>query len=160
MTDPPVNPSDRPNTPTDPQVIPGWSSHQLGEGEETREGGDGGREHPIIPLLRKFSKGKALCNTYLSSIAPSHLHIVCMNLRNHGVLPPPGQADGEQVIDGGGVLQAGLASLRLVWKTTDDRLATRLDGRADKMRSDRMTYVSVFYRGGERSECLHSPWIL
>lgn len=87
-------------------------------------------------------------------MAPSHLHIVCLNLRNHGVLPPPGHADGEQVIDGGGIPQAGLASFRLVWKTTDDRLATRLDRHAATRRSGKVTDVSVFH-GDERERVSH-----
>ena len=54
---------------------------------------------------------------------------VCVSphLRQHAILPPPGHADGEQVVDRGGILQAGLARVGLVWQTTDHRLAAGLD---------------------------------
>lgn len=106
---------------------------------------DGERKRHIIPLLKvirtfikKFGKGKALTNT-------SHLLLFCsppsdpptmwvcvcvcvaLNLRQHGILPPPGHADCEQVIDRGGILQAGLASLGLVWQATDHCLPAGLD---------------------------------
>lgn len=49
-----------------------------------------------------------------------------LHLRQHGILPPPGQADGEQIIDGRGILQTGLASFSLVRKSTDDRFTAGL----------------------------------
>lgn len=48
------------------------------------------------------------------------------DLRQHSVLPPSGHADGEQVVNGGGVLHTSLPSLKLVWKTTDDCITTGL----------------------------------
>lgn len=81
-------------------------------------------------LIRLLSQGqssrKHLSDCHLS-LKPPHRGWVDINLRKHGILPPPGHADCEQVIDRGGLLQAGLASFCLVWKTTDDRLSTWLD---------------------------------
>lgn len=96
-------------------------------------------------FIKKFGKGKSLTYTsHLSlccspspsvdlqhgeSIKVCTFVFVCVwaHLRQHGVLPPPGHADGEQVIDRGGILQTGLASLGLVRETTDHRFAAGLD---------------------------------
>ena len=115
---------------------------------------DSERKRHIIPFLKvirtfikKFGKGKALTNTShlsLSGSPPSNLqHRMCVSvcvcvcdcvwlcvsqhLRQHAILPPPGHADGEQVVDRGGILQAGLARVGLVWQTTDHCLAAGLD---------------------------------
>ena len=67
---------------------------------------------------------------YIGKCVPDHL-------RQHGILPPPGHADGEQVIDGGGVLQAGPAGLGLVRQAADHRFAAGLGGRSMKRRMRR-----------------------
>lgn len=116
---------------------------------------DSERKRHIIPFLKvirtfikKFGKGKALTNTSHLSLSgspppPKTSSIECVSLfvcvcdcvwlcvsphlRQHAILPPPGHADGEQVVDRGGILQAGLARVGLVWQTTDHRLTAGLD---------------------------------
>lgn len=98
----------------------------------------------IKTFIKKFGKGKALTKTSnlslfcsqtpsvecVSLLVPECVSVcvcVALNLRKHGILPPPGHADCEQVVDRGGILQAGLASFGLVRQTTDHRLAAGLD---------------------------------
>lgn len=57
------------------------------------------------------------------------LILICADtsyLRQHGVLPPPGHADAQQVIDGGGVLHAALPRLPVLRGAADHCLATGL----------------------------------
>lgn len=94
-------------------------------------------ENIIIPLLEVMGYSleslarakRSLTLIWLPSLpqTPTSCVKLDMNLRKRGILPPPGHADCEQVIDGGDILEAGLASFGLVRKTTDDRLAARLD---------------------------------
>lgn len=101
----------------------------------------------IRTFIIKFGKGKALTNTsHLShfptlgppvwSVCLTKLVFVCVSphLRQHVILPPSGHAEGEQVIDGGGILQAALTGFSLVWKTTDHRISAGLDGQRGRAR--------------------------
>lgn len=75
----------------------------------------------MITFITDFGKVRAFVWKYMC--------VECVevaDLRQHSVLPPPGHADGEQVVNGGGVLHTCLPSLKLVWKTTDDRITTGL----------------------------------
>ena len=74
-------------------------------------------------FIKKLAKAKLSPNLPLFH---SQLALARSHLRQHGVLPPPGHADTQQVVHRGGVLQAGLPRLLLVGRPAEDGVSAGL----------------------------------